>query len=166
MNLQLRPFVSSDASALFQLTDRNRNYLRLWLPWLDFVQQESDSLRFIESALKAEQAGLEQHRALMFQDDLVGTICLRALNTTHPNVGYWLDEALQGRGLMTQALQKMVAWANEQQIPQLVLRCRADNLGSAGVARKCGFQHVRTVARAENLYGRWVDLEEYILVLK
>ncbi|MDE0954217.1 MAG: hypothetical protein OR994_06045, partial [Candidatus Poseidoniales archaeon] len=46
-----------DASDLFSLVDRNRQYLRNWLPWLDYNMSVSDELEFIELSRKNRLQG-------------------------------------------------------------------------------------------------------------
>ena len=47
--LALRPLELRDADELFELTDRNRAYLRHWLPWLDNITRPEDTRAFRSS---------------------------------------------------------------------------------------------------------------------
>jgi ribosomal-protein-serine acetyltransferase len=38
------------AEKLFELTDRNRDFLQQWLPWLDRIKATSDTKDFIEAS--------------------------------------------------------------------------------------------------------------------
>ena len=42
----------SHAEELFALTDKNRKYLREWLPWVDATQTIEDTMKFIRSSQK------------------------------------------------------------------------------------------------------------------
>ena len=46
---KLKLLEKEDAYELFALTDKNREYLRRWLPWLDTVTRVEDSLNFIQA---------------------------------------------------------------------------------------------------------------------
>ena len=50
VELELRMLQLEDAEGLFALTDKNRTYLKTWLPWLDKTQSAQDTKKFIESA--------------------------------------------------------------------------------------------------------------------
>jgi hypothetical protein len=45
--LRLRLLERHHAETLFALTDRNRDHLRPWLPWVDGVRSAADSLAFV-----------------------------------------------------------------------------------------------------------------------
>ncbi len=75
-------------------------------------------------------------------------------------VTYWLGREFWGRGLATQALQRMLHLVVER---PLFARAAADNIGSLRVLQKCGFK-----ISGENIdfaKGRGEDTEEYILRL-
>lgn len=42
-DLKLSLSIPQYAEELFKLTDRNRNFLKQWLPWIDNVQKVSDT---------------------------------------------------------------------------------------------------------------------------
>ncbi|MEM0911680.1 MAG: hypothetical protein AAGJ37_11930 [Pseudomonadota bacterium] len=50
-NVQLKMLELSEAQALYSLVDSNRDYLRQWLPWLDFNTSVRDSEAFVKSTL-------------------------------------------------------------------------------------------------------------------
>lgn len=50
-DLKLSLSILQYAEELFELTHKNRDFLKQWLPWLDNVQAISDTKEFIESQL-------------------------------------------------------------------------------------------------------------------
>ena len=54
-DLQLRVPMESDASALFNLVEENRTYLREWLPWLDETTSVQDEVNFIQDQTAKHQ---------------------------------------------------------------------------------------------------------------
>ena len=107
---------------------------------------------------------LRQHRALFDQDlhyryavfDRAGDVLLgeaMLLDRTQEGereVGYWTDASQCGRGYATEAAAAVVALAFELDgVAEVTLSCSPANLGSVGVARKLGFQHLETVARPD-----------------
>jgi RimJ/RimL family protein N-acetyltransferase len=59
------------------------------------------------------------------------------------DVAYWLLPAGRGRGLMTHAVQLLVAWAfAEAHCSRLALHTKEGNIASEAVARRCGFHAV------------------------
>jgi RimJ/RimL family protein N-acetyltransferase len=73
---------------------------------------------------------------------------------------YWLGREFWGRGLATQALNRMLKRVAERPI---VGRAATDNIGSVRVLQKCGF---RIIGKNKGFAkGRGEDTEEYILRL-
>ncbi len=56
------------AEELFELTDRNRGFLKQWLPWLDSVTKPSNTKEFIESQLLCFQQGKALHATIFYRD--------------------------------------------------------------------------------------------------
>ena len=73
---------------------------------------------------------------------------------------YWLGREFWGRGLATQALNRMLQLVVKRPI---VARAATDNIGSIRVLQKCGFKIIGKNKGFAN--GRGEDTEEYILRL-
>ncbi len=60
-NTELRLLEELHAEELTNLTDRNREHLRAWLPWVDGSRTVEDRKHFIRGALKqfAENSGFQ-----------------------------------------------------------------------------------------------------------
>jgi ribosomal-protein-alanine N-acetyltransferase len=55
---------------------------------------------------------------------------------------YWLDRQVRGRGLATEALNLVTAWAlGDHDIIRVQLVTHPDNLASHAVAQRCGYTH-------------------------
>ncbi len=75
-------------------------------------------------------------------------------------VTYWLGREFWGRGLATQALQRMLHFVVDR---PLFARAATDNLGSLRVLQKCGFKIIGT--NKDCAHGRGEETEEYLLRL-
>jgi len=75
-------------------------------------------------------------------------------------VTYWLAREFWGRGLATQALNRMLHLVLDRPI---FARAAADNIGSMRVLEKCGFRIIGKNKDFAN--GRGQETEEYILRL-
>jgi len=78
----------------------------------------------------------------------------------HMEVTYWLGREFWGRGLATQALNRMLHLVVDRPI---FARAAADNIGSIRVLQKCGFKIIGKNKDFAN--GRGEETEEYILRL-
>ena len=72
------------------------------------------------------------------EDVLLGVISVRL--RPGGSIGYWIGAPARGQGLMTEALNAVVAWARDEHgIPGLHLTTHPDNAASQRVAEKAGF---------------------------
>src|SRR5690625_6625308 len=109
-NLTIRQLKASEATDLFQMTERSRDYLRQWLPWVNQVETIDDSLEFIREGFETYANREALDCGLFYNDQLVGMISMNYFDWTNKigEIGYWLDIDYQGRGLMTLAVQAFI----------------------------------------------------------
>ena len=81
-------------------------------------------------------------------------------------IGYSLGRPYWGRGLMTEAVRRVLDYGWEELSLSLISACcYPENARSKSVLQKCGFQYEGTLRLAEVLYdGRVLDHECYILL--
>lgn len=164
--LALRTLQEADAEALFACIERNRVYLREWLPWLDSNTLVADSRRFISSAQNNRATGEAEVFAVIWHGELVGTCSLDAMDRASgtANIGYWLSEAHTGQGLMTRCAQRLLRFGfTERALGTVTLNVAEGNLKSIAIAQRLGFQCTRKVIQAEDLYGVSVNHLRYTL---
>lgn len=152
------------AEALFRVVDANRGYLRQWLPWLDINRSPEDTLSFIQRAQKqfAENNGFQT--ALQFRGEVAGMIGYMRIDWQHRSagLGYWLAEALQGRGLMTTASRAYLQHAfHDLELNRVEIRAAVENTRSRAVPERLGFKLEGVIRQAEWLYDHFVDHAVY-----
>ncbi len=163
-DLELRRLRRSDAAALFACVDRNRSYLRAWLPWLDMSADASDMMGFIESSLAGYQSGGCFRLAMMVDGELAGCVAIEDIEPAHrcAKIGYWLDARQQGKGLMSDAVRFLMRHAFEERgLHLLELRAAVDNAPSRAVATRVGMKLDGVLRQREWLYDHYVDLAVY-----
>ncbi len=159
-DIELRGFEDADADRLFALVDANRTHLRRWLPWLDATATIEAERAFVErSRLQAERDDGVQY-GIWHQGALVGAIGHVGISWSNraTEIGYWLAEDAQGRGIITRATSALVSQAfSELRLHRVVIRCATENTRSAAVPRRLGFHLEGTHRDAEWLYDHYVD---------
>lgn len=155
------------AEELFALVDKNRSYLKRWLPWLDHNTSVSDSESFLRNC-QANYAAQTQLNTLMFLDGtLVGTTGYVSINTTNhfAEIGYWLGEEYTGRGLMSAATAKIIELGFTRfDLNRQVIRAMTENQSSRAIAERLGFTHEGTQRKVAYQNGEFQDLEMYSLL--
>jgi ribosomal-protein-serine acetyltransferase len=163
----LRPDSADDAGRLFAVVDANRDYLRQWLPWLDGSRSEADTLAFVVRALKEEEEGRGITRLIEFQGAIAGVVGFHGMNVLNRNseIGYWLAEECQGRGIMTACVERLVRYAFEERaFHRVAIHVAVDNAKSRAIPERLGIQIEGVMREAGWLYDHYVDLVLYALV--
>src|SRR5258706_3499647 len=108
--IELRQLTMPDAETFFNLTDKNRAYLREWLPWLDMTKTVEDTKKFIQGSMNNASLEKAADFGIYYQGILVGVIGFHEINKTDKKttIGYWLDKDSQGKGIMTKASKMLI----------------------------------------------------------
>jgi ribosomal-protein-serine acetyltransferase len=82
-NTELRLLEERHAEQLADLTDRNREHLRTWLPWVDASRTVEDGKNFIRSTVKqfAENNGFQA--GIWHEGRLAGVVGHHAIDWEH-----------------------------------------------------------------------------------
>lgn len=143
--VELRLLQLYHAEELFTAVDRNREHLRRWLNWVDNTQAVEDIRQFIHRSLERCANTGDFDAGIWSGDALAGVIGL--FNVGHaPEIGYWLGEEFQGKGLMTIAGRTIIRHAfTTLGLHRLQIGCASNNVRSANVAKRLGFQYEGTL---------------------
>ena len=169
INPELKLAVNSPhfAEALYNLVDQNRDYLREWLPWLDRTTEQKDVETFIKSVTTQMAEGRGLTCLIIFQDNLVGVVSYNTIeaSTKTGYIGYWLDQAHNGQGIMTKCVEKLIEIGfSELGLRKVEIRCAVGNTRSRSIPERLGLKKEGIIRNAENLYGRYVDHVVYGLL--
>jgi ribosomal-protein-serine acetyltransferase len=159
--IELRLLGREDAPELFALTDANRAYLRQWLPWLDGVRVVADSERFIERTLLTYHESRAFTAGIWLQARLVGVIGHNRIDADNAisQVGYWIGEQLQNRGIITRSCRALIQHAfDELEINRIEICAAVGNDRSQAIPLRLGFAREGIRRDGERLYDRYVDL--------
>jgi len=161
---ELRLIEERHARELFDLTERNRNYLRQWLPWLDATLTVEDTRNFIRDALLQFAANDGFQAGIWYRGALAGVIGYHKIDwfNRQVEIGYWLGAEYQGKGLMTDSCRALIDHAfGELRLNRVTIRCAVGNTRSCAIPERLGFTREGMVAQGEWLYDHYVDLVVY-----
>jgi ribosomal-protein-serine acetyltransferase len=145
--VELRALRVSDAEALLAHLQRNQEHLSTWLPELNEITTVEAALAFIQEGLDAIDQGTGRGMSIWIGDQLIGVVGLGAISaeTRSAMIGYWLDGAYQGRGLMTKAVSALLEIAFvELGLNRVEITCPHDNPSSRHIPERLGFQEEGT----------------------
>lgn len=138
-------------------------YLRDIFP---FPYSENDAMNFISQVCDKE--GLTNDFAIEVDGKAVGGIGFFLLSDIHrlnAEIGYWIGQSFQRRGIMGEALPLVCRYIFENyEITRIVAPVLEKNQASMQLLQKCGF--VQEAVLKKNLIKNGEILDEHIFVLK
>jgi ribosomal-protein-serine acetyltransferase len=160
-HIEVRPFVDYDAEEIFSSVERNREHLRRFLPWVDSTHGVQNVRNFLADAIEAYERGEEMHGGIFVHGKLAGSIGHHRIDALNRNVsiGYWLDGALEGKGVMTRACRALVRYLfDERKMHRLEIRCATANTRSCAIPERLGFRREGVLRQAQWVNDRFLDL--------
>ncbi|MDR1207643.1 MAG: GNAT family N-acetyltransferase [Rickettsiales bacterium] len=90
---------------VFDLIDRNREYLKKWVNWTDYVQKPEDEFLTVQDMGKKETGAF----FILLDDEIVGAIEFFNVKEKYKSaeIGYWIGQEFSGRGIASRAVRLM-----------------------------------------------------------
>jgi ribosomal-protein-serine acetyltransferase len=142
-NAEVRLLEERHAQELTDLTDRNREHLREWLPWVDTNRTVEDRKNFIKGALKQFAKNKGFVAGIWHEGRLAGVIGYQPIDWENGTtaLGYWLGEEFQGHGPVTTACRALVDHAFvERKSNRVTIVCATDHKRSCAILERLGFR--------------------------
>lgn len=128
--------------------------LQPWMSWAVTPPSLDETTLYVRRALLEWHDRESLDFRLFLDTKFVGNCAVHSINWDVPSaqLGYWLHLDYQGRGLMSEAVQRLTQFAfDELNLVRLEIRCNARNQSSATVATRAGFDqeaHLRKCYRS------------------
>jgi ribosomal-protein-serine acetyltransferase len=165
-NIVLKPISLDMVSDIYNTIDTEREYLRVWLPFVDNTLDESVIHAFVSSKLETGQIVF----TIYDNDKFIGLIGFHNLDNANrkAEIGYWLSEKAQGKGIITQAVKELLMMAfTELNLNSIRILAAVDNLKSRRIPEKLGFTLEGITRDGELLVdNKFTDIAVYSLLKK
>lgn len=158
---------TAHAEAMFQLIDENRIYLREWLLFIDETKHLHDVEAYTRDAHERYLAKKEYAFAIFHEGTLAGRITLNIIDPRNKtaDIAYWLGEAFQGKGIMLQSCQALLAFGFKTlQLNRIEIRCDAANHRSMAIPAKLHFTYEGTQRQRKRMRDAYADIQVYSLL--
>lgn len=174
----LRPYRRRDAQAWSAVRRANEGWLRKWEPTLSGNWDELNSTYAYHSLLhdmrRTARAGTAMPFAVWLDEGRhermvgqlsIGNIVRRAFCSGY--AGYWVDQAVSGRGVIPTALALAVDHAFRYGgMHRIEVNIRPENAPSRRVVEKLGFREEAMHRRYLHIDGKWCDHIGYALTVE
>lgn len=167
-DLYLRQASPLDASALYELIDTQRSYLRKWLPFVDLSTSVSATELYLQS-VTAPGNTKDFLFIMVYQEAVAGLISFKEIDNFNKKleIGYWLSENLQGKGIVQRSCKILLKYAfEEMKMNRIQVKVGVGNLKSSNIPKKLNFHFEGVQREAEYLNGSFHNLEVYSLIKK
>lgn len=154
------------AAEMYAIIATEREYLRRFLPWADLVTNVTQQELILTDAYLKSKSGEAYDTAIYYDDRIVGSMSLNEISQQNKfaDIGYWLAEEMQGYGIVTRSVAKLIEYGfNELKLHKIILEAASDNAPSNGVAERIGMQLEAKLADQILLPDGYHDLNVYCL---
>jgi len=164
--LVLRPLRYSDRRSWSDVRKRNAQWLKQWdatmPPEGHTVGQRSPNYSAMLRMMKREaREGRALPFAIEFEGKFVGQLTVGGIwggSSRGAFFGYWIDESVAGRGLMTTCVEMAADYCfNTMMLHRIEINVRPENAASRAVALKAGFTQESYRPRYLHIDGDWRD---------
>ncbi len=160
--IEIKLFEPCDAEAVIAVVDRDRAYLREWLPWVDGTHSAGDVRHFIDEVVSPQWADNRGPQCGIWVDgSFAGSIGCHAIDWTNRacSLGYWIESRRQGQGIVTRCVSGMLDYLFEtQRLHRVVIQCAAGNHRSCAIPQRLGFTKEGVLRQAQRVGTSWLDL--------
>ncbi|EGT4279717.1 50S ribosomal protein L7/L12-serine acetyltransferase [Cronobacter malonaticus] len=157
------------AEPLFSLVQRNKAWLQKAMNWPQYVTKIEDTRQTIQSNMMLHQRGYAKMFMILLDGEMVGVLSFNQIEPTNKTayIGYWLDEQHQGQGIISGALQTIMAhYAQRGEVRRFVIKCIVTNAASNRVAQRNGFTLEGRLKEAEYLNSEFHDQHIYARIIE
>ncbi len=166
-NIRLEIVKLSMAPIIFETINRDREYLKTWLPFVEFTNQLSDTEKFIESVVNHPESKKEELYSIWYKEEFAGLIGLKDTDWTNKKteLGYWLAEKMQGKGIITNCVRKLLNYSFQKlKLNRVQIKVAAGNIKSAAIPQRLNFQKEGIERSGEFHKNQYLDLEIYSML--
>ena len=134
---------------------------------LEKLTQFLNSKNYISDCKRRAAEKTDFSFAIIINKNIVGRIGLHHIN--YPNriaeIGYWLADGLQGKGIMHQCCKALINHAfTALGLNRIEIKCGIGNDKSRAIAEKLQFKQEGILRQAELLNGKFIDLYLYAML--
>ncbi len=165
--IKLKKIKLSDAAVVFETIRQNRQFLRTWLPFVDQTRTGDDTGAYIRLMLSEPVRQHNQVFTIWFLGEFAGLAGYKEMDTVNHKleIGYWLSEKMQGKGIMTRTVEKMTGHAfHEMQMNRVQIKVAVGNSRSSAIPKRLGFLFEGIERNGEFHTFRYFDLEVYSML--
>ncbi len=166
-NIRLEALDNSIAEEIFLTIQRERKYLSNWLPFVHSTQKLSDTEAFIHSITHQTNLKKDEVYSIWFKNSFAGLVGFKETDWINQKteLGYWLSEKMQGKGIATKCVEKLIRYAFQKlRLNRIQIKTAVGNSKSSAIPKRLGFCFEGIERAGEKNNNKFLDLEIYSLL--
>lgn len=164
--IRLEQIKLSMAPVIFDTINNDRVYLQKWLPFVEFTKRIEDTEAFI-SSLTTQGNKKDNVYSIWYKEEFAGLIGFKDTDWVNrkTEVGYWLAEKMQKKGIILNCIKKLIKYAfNSQKMYRIQIKVAEENTKSESIPLRLGFRF-EGIERGGELHGnKYLNLRVYSLL--
>ncbi len=155
------------AQELYNLIDKQREYLGEWLIWVEKTKSVKDSQTFLKEAGIFNRGGQRLITLIKKNGQLVGSIGFVKLDKINKKgeIGYWISQNEQGQGIITKACKKLIEYAFKHlDLNRIIIKMDSQNHKSKSIPSRMGFTFEGTLRQDQFRKDHFRDTDLYSLL--
>ena len=164
--IRIEKITMSMAQIIFETIDRDRSYLREWLPFVDSTKQVSDTEAFIASVTGPNNKK-DYIFSIWYKEEFAGLIGFKDTDWLNrkTEIGYWLAKKMQGKRIITTCVEALIKYAfQKQKLNRIQIKVAEKNHKSESIPQRLGFQFEGIERQGEFHDQKYLNLKVYSLI--
>ena len=167
IDIRMETVALSMASTMFSTIERDRKYLQIWLPFVNLTRQISDTEKFLQSIINQPAGRKDDVFSIWYKEEFAGLIGFKDTDWENKKteLGYWLAEKMQGKGIITMCVEKLIRYSFQKlKMNRIQIKVAVSNTKSSSIPKQLGFVF-EGIERAGELHNqKYHNLEIYSLL--
>ena len=162
--LRLEAIKLNMAEVIFEAIDRDREYLKEWLPFIEETQQVAQTEEFIKTIVSQRGKKKDEVFTIWYNQEFAGLIGFKDTDWINhkTELGYRLTDKMQGKGIAVTCVKELVKVAFKKLgMNRIQIKVARRNEKSEAIPKRLGFQFEGTEREGEFHHGIYLDLQVY-----
>ena len=163
MVLRKRGTCVTDTEEMFALIERNRSFLRVFLSWID----KTPTAQKLQETQVLWDEGQNLAFYMIYNEKIIGDVSFVKIDETlkMAEVGYFMDQAYCGNGLMTEAVRTLIKYGFEEMgLNKIVIKSATTNIPSLKIPKRLGMHFEGTIRANQIVNGEFLDHDQYSML--
>jgi len=145
-----------NAKLLYNVENKNKNFLLPWLPWARDVKSTKDTLVFLKQSDKNWENDSAYEYFIILNNEIIGNCGANSVDIKNKKaeLGYWLAHDYRGHGYMIEAIRLLEQELFRNDFNKIIIYNDVLNKDSVNVAKNLGYE-LEGVLKQEN----WLQKE-------